>query len=316
MYSHSVSLSNSVVTGCKPKVVRFLRVQISDGFRRTRILCFVIPLSQHSLHLICKMCTKHPRPTRASIISSSHLGLSSKRPPRLAMHPFRRFVKAGMSLATRSWEIWAHQSLRRSFRLSIPWIFTAHQPLQLSTDEEVHVMSRLFGGQASDWRYRRQTWSRYSADCCLIARQPAGTWWSFGRPAMMWPQFKLFRFCFFSLGGNVHVSSQVHAKVTPSNAIKGWQIIFSRSTKSEHAKTWRLLVCTLWRRYLKGNRVWLHSFERKLSALSNAISGKVVRRIGRELFDLGWHVFLITLYSENGPFLLPLDCFSAIAIIV
>ena len=27
-------------------------------------------------------------------------------------------------------------------------------------------------------RYRRQTWSRYtsSADCCLIARQPAGTW--------------------------------------------------------------------------------------------------------------------------------------------
>ena len=76
------------------QVVRFLRVQISDGFRRTRTLCFVIPLSQHSLHLICKMCTKHPRPTRASIIFSSHLGLSSKRPPRLAMHPFRRFVKA------------------------------------------------------------------------------------------------------------------------------------------------------------------------------------------------------------------------------
>ena len=170
MYSHSVSLSNSVVTGCKPKVVRFLRVQISDGFRRTRTLCFVIPLSQHSLHLICKMCTKHPRSTRASIIFSSHLGLSSKRPPRLAMHPFRRFVKACMFLATRCWEIWAQQSLR-----PIPWIFTAHQPLQLSPDEEVHVMSRLFGDQASDLRYRRQTWSRYSADCCLIARQPAGT---------------------------------------------------------------------------------------------------------------------------------------------
>ena len=160
MYSHSVSLSNSVVTDCKPKVVRFLRVQISDEFRRTRTLCFVIPLSQHSLHLICKMCTKHPRPTRASIIFSSHLGLSSKRPPRLAMHPFRRFVKACMSLATRCWEIWAQQRLRRSFRLSIHWILTAHQPLQLSTDEEVHVMSRLFGGQASDLRYRRQTWSR------------------------------------------------------------------------------------------------------------------------------------------------------------
>ena len=35
-------------------------------------------------------------------------------------------------------------------------------------DEEVHVISRLFEGQASDLRYRRQTWSRYSADCCLI----------------------------------------------------------------------------------------------------------------------------------------------------
>ena len=92
-------------------------------FGRARTLCFVISLSQHSLHLICKMCTKHPRPTRASIIFSSHLGLISKRPPRLAMHPFRRFVKACIALATRCWEIWAQQSLRRSFRLSIPWIF-------------------------------------------------------------------------------------------------------------------------------------------------------------------------------------------------
>ena len=130
MYSHSVSLSNNVVTVYKPKVVRFLRVQISDGFRRTRTLCFVIPLSQHSLHLIYKMCTKHPRPTRASIIFSSHLGLSSKRSPRLAMHPFRRFAKACMALATRCWEIWTQQGLRRSFRLLIPWIFTTHQPLQ------------------------------------------------------------------------------------------------------------------------------------------------------------------------------------------
>ena len=30
----------------------------------------------------------------------------------------------------------------------------------------------------------------------------------------------------------------------------------------------------------------IHSFERTLSTLSNAVSGKVVRRIGRELFDL------------------------------
>ena len=84
------------------------------------------------------------------------------------MHPFRRFVKACMALATRCWEIWAQQSLRRPFRLSIPWIFTAHQPLQLSPDKGVHVMSRLFEVQASNLRYRRQTWSRYSAYCCLI----------------------------------------------------------------------------------------------------------------------------------------------------
>ena len=118
MYLHSVSLSNSVVTDRKPNVFRFLRVQISDEFRRTRTLSFVIHLLQHSLHLMCKMCTKHPRPTRASIIFSPHLGLSSKRPPHLAMHPFRRFVKACMALATRCWEMWAQQSLRRSLRLS------------------------------------------------------------------------------------------------------------------------------------------------------------------------------------------------------
>ena len=132
-----------------------------------------------------------------------------------------------------------------------PPVFTAHQPLQLSPDEEVHVMSRLFGGQASDLRYRRQTWSRYSADCCLIARQPAGTGEALADRQWCDPNLSCSAFG-FSLGGNIHVSSHVHAKVTPSNAIKGWQIIFSRSTKSEHAKTWRLLVCTLWRRYLKG----------------------------------------------------------------
>ena len=83
--------------------------------------------------VICELRTRHPGPTRASIIFSSHWNLCSKRPLRLAMHPFRRFVKARMALATRCWEIWAQQSLRRSFRLSISlsWIFTAHQPLQL-----------------------------------------------------------------------------------------------------------------------------------------------------------------------------------------
>ena len=78
-----------------------------------------------------------------------------------------------------------------------------------------------------------------------------------------------------------------------------------------YQKTWRLLVCRddknhifsfdeIWSRknlttfglhpfddaIWKGNRVWIHSFERKLPALSNAVSGKVVRRIGCEVFDL------------------------------
>ena len=91
--------------------------------------------------VICELRTRHPRPTRASIIFSSHWSLCSKRPPRLAMHPFRRFVKARMALATRCWETWAQQSLRLSVRLSISWIFTAHQSLQLSPDEELCDLS-------------------------------------------------------------------------------------------------------------------------------------------------------------------------------
>ena len=86
--------------------------------------------------VICELRTRHPGPTRASIIFSSHWSLCSKRPPRLAMHPFRRFVKACMALATRCWEIWAQQSLRRSFRLSISWIFMAHQPLHFSSSPQ------------------------------------------------------------------------------------------------------------------------------------------------------------------------------------
>ena len=136
MYSHSVLLSNSVVTGCKPKVVRFLRVQILDRFRRTRTLCLVIPSPQHSLH--CDLWTAHK--TSRSHQSLHHLLISLEPVLKAATAatgyaPFRRFVKAGMALATRCWEIWAQQSLRRSFRLSTSWIFTARQPLQLSPDE-------------------------------------------------------------------------------------------------------------------------------------------------------------------------------------
>ena len=141
MYSHSVPLSNSVVTGCKPKVVRFLRVLISDRFRRTRTLCFVIPLSQHSLH--CDLWTAHK--TSRSHQSLHHLLISLEPVLKTATvagyASFRRFVKVCMTLATRCWEIWAQQRLRRSFRLSISWIFTAHRRLQLSSDEELRDLS-------------------------------------------------------------------------------------------------------------------------------------------------------------------------------
>ena len=166
MYSHSVFLSNSVVTGCKPKVVRFLRVQISDGFRRTRTLYFVIPLSQHSLHLICKMCTK----TSPSHQSLHHL-LISLRPELKAAtasgnsHP----LLGDMGPAE-------PQTVLRVVDILDLYgtpAFPAPPPPQRKKSKG--FKSGLFGGQASDLMYRRQTWSRYSADCCLIASQPAET---------------------------------------------------------------------------------------------------------------------------------------------
>ena len=105
-------------------------------------------------------CTQDiPVPSEPPIIFSSHWSLCLKRPPRLAMHPCRRFVKAWMALATRCWEIWAQQSLRRSFRLSIAWIFTPAS-LALPRRRMMWFNSGLLGGQASGLRYRRQAWSR------------------------------------------------------------------------------------------------------------------------------------------------------------
>ena len=193
-----------------------------------------------------------------------------------------------MALATRCWETWVQQRLRRSFRLSIPWIFTTHQPLQFSPDEEVHVMSRLFGGQASDLRYRRQTWSRYSADCCLIARQPAGT-----GEALADRQW-----CDRNLSCSVFVLFFFFRRKCSreqSRACKGYSLkcdkgmanhIFSFDEIWTHKNLTAFWFAPCDDAIWKGSRVWIHSFERKLCALSNAVSGKVVRRIGRELFDL------------------------------
>ena len=124
--------------------------------------------------VICELRTRHPGPTRASIIFSSHWSMCSKRPPWLVMHPFRSFVKACMALATRCWEIWAQQRLRRFFGLSISLIFTAQRPLKLSPDEELCV-----------WALRRSSFRLEVSQAgvvqvvqavrTLIARQPAGT---------------------------------------------------------------------------------------------------------------------------------------------
>ena len=66
---------------------------------------FVLPSLYRNIHVayivICELRTRHPGPTRAFITFSSHWSLCSKRPPWLAMHPFRRFVKACMALVTR-----------------------------------------------------------------------------------------------------------------------------------------------------------------------------------------------------------------------
>ena len=104
---------------------------------------FVLPSLYRNIAfiVICGLRTRHPGPAKASIIFSSHWSLCSKRPPRLAMHPFGRFVKSCMALATRCWEIWAQQRLRRFFRLSISLIFTAQLPLKLSPDEDLCDLS-------------------------------------------------------------------------------------------------------------------------------------------------------------------------------
>ena len=93
--------------------------------------------------VICELRIRHSGPTRASILFSSHWNLCSKRPPRLAMHPFRRFVKVCMALVPGAGRYGPsrQQSLRRSFRLSISCIFTAHQLLQLSPYKELCDLS-------------------------------------------------------------------------------------------------------------------------------------------------------------------------------
>ena len=59
MYSHSVSISNSVVRGFKPKVVRFLRAQISSNGK----MCFVVPVShlrKQALHVTARDISHEP----------------------------------------------------------------------------------------------------------------------------------------------------------------------------------------------------------------------------------------------------------------
>ena len=59
MYSHSVSISNSVVRGCNPIVVGFLGVQISSNGK----MCFVVPvphLRKQALHVTARDISHEP----------------------------------------------------------------------------------------------------------------------------------------------------------------------------------------------------------------------------------------------------------------
>ena len=54
-----ISISNSVIRGCKPKVVCFLRVQISSNGK----MCFVVPVSHlrnQALHVTARDISHEP----------------------------------------------------------------------------------------------------------------------------------------------------------------------------------------------------------------------------------------------------------------
>ena len=59
MHSHSISISNNVVRGCKTKAVGFLRVQISSNGK----MCFVVPVShlrKQALHVTARDISHEP----------------------------------------------------------------------------------------------------------------------------------------------------------------------------------------------------------------------------------------------------------------
>ena len=105
---------------------------------------------------------------------------------------------------------------------------------------------------------------------------------------MMRPQFKLFRFCFCFFFRRNYSREQ-------SRACKGYSLkcdkgmtthifSFDEIWTRKNLTTFGLHpVTTLFERGTECE--YIHS-KGNLSALSNAVSGQVVRRIGRELFDL------------------------------
>ena len=124
---------------------------------------FVLSFLYHNIAfiVICEQRTGHPGSTRASIVFSSYWSLCSKRPPRLAMHPFRRFVKACMALATRG--TGRYGPSRASDAPSGCGYLGSSRHTSLSSSPQTRIMgfkSGLFGGQASGLRYRRQAWLR------------------------------------------------------------------------------------------------------------------------------------------------------------
>ena len=199
----------------------------------------------------------------------------------------------------------AQRSLSRSFRWSRAWIFT---PRYTSLSSFPYSVGLSLGSLEAKFRLEvlRADVGPGSADSCLIARQPTGTVGAFVDRQLCHHNFSCSAVGFsFWRKCSREPSRAVSCKAFSfkSKCGKGMaKLIFlvRRNLNTQKPDDYLSAACddTIW----NGNRMSIHSFERKLSALSNAVSCNVAQRIGRELFDLnarGDIFFLITLYKAT-----------------
>ena len=111
--------------------------------------------------VICELRTRHPGPTRASIIFSSHWNLCSKRSLRLAMHPFRHFCEGRCGFSYPVLGDMGPAEPQTLFQVvDILDLHGTPASPALPRRRIMRFKSGLFGGQASGLMYRRQAWSR------------------------------------------------------------------------------------------------------------------------------------------------------------